>query len=390
MMKWEKMYYFSMPYGLTLRLLEIILDNMGKCLQISRQEKDRDKMRKINTYLNEEIDRIVRQAMRTNLNNKKESAFLVQYSCASMKASCIRNTYRHRGKEIPPFLVADLTYQDSYGRAHYFAGGNGCRESELTAQEWGKVFKESSDLGIGIIFLTGEEPLCRKDVIEEAALHRTLLFPIMTQGNHLSEYLDLFDKNRNLIPILLLNGEEEKEEGFSFAVQMEEMQKRGLFYGVAIRIKENSEKITKEEYLQFFQSKGCGAVIYCEHDPFQKNKVCLTAGKKERKQFMEEYEKLRQRKDDMTYLALPGLKEEYGCCQAAGEVFFSITPDGNAKPCLCAPDSDVSVRNKSLLEILDTFAMERQIQIPAFFTVREEKKVCLKQDDLGKEKVRRA
>ncbi len=44
---------------------------------------------------------------------------------------------------------------------------------------------------------------------QKAAQHKDILFPVFTNGTCLqSKYLDLFDKNRNLIPIISIEGDE--------------------------------------------------------------------------------------------------------------------------------------------------------------------------------------
>jgi MoaA/NifB/PqqE/SkfB family radical SAM enzyme len=47
----------------------------------------------------------------------------------------------------------------------------------------------------------------RQDVLQKAAAHKNILFPVFTNGTMLSgETLTLLDKNRNLVPILSIEG----------------------------------------------------------------------------------------------------------------------------------------------------------------------------------------
>lgn len=58
---------------------------------------------------------------------------------------------------------------------------------------------------ISFILLAGGEPLLRFDVISEAAKHKSILFPIFTNGLFVADkYMELFDKNRNLLPVIIL------------------------------------------------------------------------------------------------------------------------------------------------------------------------------------------
>ncbi len=56
----------------------------------------------------------------------------------------------------------------------------------------------------------GVEPMLRRDIIEAAGRKPNILFPIFTNGTFMDErYFELFDKCRNLIPIMSIEGERE-------------------------------------------------------------------------------------------------------------------------------------------------------------------------------------
>ena len=72
------------------------------------------------------------------------------------------------------------------------------------------MFDEAEELGISFILLAGGEPMLRRDIIEQAGTMQNILFPIFTNGTFLDErYLALFDKCRNLVPIMSIEGEKE-------------------------------------------------------------------------------------------------------------------------------------------------------------------------------------
>ena len=339
---------------------------------------------KLDEYLNTGINKLVKVAMRATLQNQKESIFLARYSFSAMKANSIRNTYGQMGKHIPPFLIAGITDR-TYFSSNQTSDGETILESdekahrELSKEEWRKVFKEASDLGIGLISLTGKEPLVRRDVIEEAALHRSIIFPILTKGNFLLDYLDLLDNNRNLVPILLADEEEkqkvqykepanekkkennrEKESRISLDGQMEALQKRQIYFGVAITVKHGDvKKVTDKEYLEAFQKKGCGVIVYLEYVPYREETKIFAPDAEERLWFQKRVNELREEKNSMIYLSLPGDEKKYGGCLAAGRGFFYLTPEGKAEPCPYSPYSDVSVRDYSQMEILDSLLFKR-------------------------------
>ena len=52
--------------------------------------------------------------------------------------------------------------------------------------------------------------MLRRDVIEAAGKKKNILFPIFTNGTFMDEkYFELFDKSRNLIPIMSIEGKKD-------------------------------------------------------------------------------------------------------------------------------------------------------------------------------------
>jgi len=82
--------------------------------------------------------------------------------------------------------------------------------SQLTSEEWLRIFSEADDLGISFILFAGGEPMLRRDIIEAAGERQNILFPIFTNGTFIDDrYLTLFDHCRNLIPIMSIEGNRE-------------------------------------------------------------------------------------------------------------------------------------------------------------------------------------
>ena len=57
------------------------------------------------------------------------------------------------------------------------------------------------------------EPLLRRDVVEAAGNYPDTLFPVFTNGTLFGdEYIKLFDKKRNLLPVLSIEGRQEQTD----------------------------------------------------------------------------------------------------------------------------------------------------------------------------------
>ena len=115
--------------------------------------------------------------------------------------------------------------------------------SQLTGEEWKSIFDEADELGVSFILLAGGEPMLRRDIIEAAGKRQNILFPIFTNGTFIDKrYFELFDKCRNLVPIMSIEGEQEitdNRRGKGVYAQlirnMDEFKARDLIFGASRR-----------------------------------------------------------------------------------------------------------------------------------------------------------
>ena len=172
----------------------------------------------LNTYLNNGIEKIISDILRASAHNPKETAFMMKFIASSRSSGRIRAGYEADGIHIPPFLIASITdscnlhCQGCYARANHICGEPAAAAKSpdaetLTAQRWSEIFTEASDLGISFILLAGGEPLMRPEILETAADRKKILFPVFTNGTLFTENtISLFHRNRNLIPVISIEG----------------------------------------------------------------------------------------------------------------------------------------------------------------------------------------
>lgn len=144
----------------------------------------------IQSYMTQGVVRVVTDALRATARNPKEVAFMASFAAASKIASKKRAAIEKQGEHIPPFLIASITSTCNLHCAGCYSRANhACCDSQptdqLTAEQWNAIFEESDKIGISFILLAGGEPLMRYDVIEQAAQHKNILFPIFTNGTFL-------------------------------------------------------------------------------------------------------------------------------------------------------------------------------------------------------------
>ncbi len=320
----------------------------------------------IQRYMTRGVVRVVTDSLRATVKNEKESAYMKQFARASRKASKTRYAAEKKGEHIPPFLIASITSTCNLHCAGcYSRSNNACCDSQpvnqLSGEDWDKIFSEAEQLGISFILLAGGEPLMRYDVIKQAALHRDILFPVFTNGTYLHDkYLDLFDENRNLVPIISIEGDEKitderRGEGVYAKVSdaMRRIKERKMIFGVSVTVTtENINEVYSDEFLDNLYSLGCKAVIYVEFVPVTEESTHLAPTEKEQAFMQKAVKRLRRRKRGMVFIAFPGDEKSSGGCVAAGRGFFHINSHGGAEPCPFSPYSDINVKETSLREAL--------------------------------------
>jgi MoaA/NifB/PqqE/SkfB family radical SAM enzyme len=213
-----------------------------------------------------------------------------------------------------------------------------------------------------ILLAAGGEPLLRKEVLARAARYKKHPLSVFTNGTLLEgEAMELFDRNRNLVPILSLEGDRLKRtddrrgEGVYDRLNraMEALRRRKIFFGASITVTtENIALVTGEAFIRRLAESGCKAVIFVEYVPVTPESVHLAPKKQEREFLLTQSHRLQETFRPMIFLSFPGDEEEMGGCLAAGRGFFHINAYGGAEPCPFSPFSDVNLKEISLLEAL--------------------------------------
>lgn len=320
----------------------------------------------IQTYMTQGVERVVTDALKATLRDPRESAFMLKFAAASRAASKKRRKAEDAGEHIPPFLIASITSQCNlhcagcYSRCNH-ATVDAAPVEQLTGEEWLRIFEEADELGISFILLAGGEPMLRRDIIQAAGKRPGILFPIFTNGTFMDkEYFALFDKCRNLIPIMSIEGERDITDARRgngvydrLIASMDECQRRGLIFGASVTVTtENIRQVSSDDFLKKLSDRGCKAVIFVEFVPVTEESSELAPGDAERQYLAGEIARLRREHPEMVYISFPGDEKSSGGCVAAGRGFFHINSHGGAEPCPFSPYSDVNVRNTSLREAM--------------------------------------
>lgn len=320
----------------------------------------------IQAYMTKGIERIVTASLKATLRDPRESAFMVRFAAASRKASKLRAEAEKAGEHIPPFLIASITSSCNlhcagcYSRCNH-ATVDSAPVHQLTGDEWLSIFREADSIGISYILLAGGEPMLRRDIISAAGKIQNIIFPIFTNGTYMDdEYFKLFDKCRNLIPVMSIEGGRDETDSRrgkgvydKLVSNMDALHERGLLFGVSVTVTtQNVNEVISEEFLSTLAKRGCKLVVYVEFVPVTEDSKELTPGDEERTILKEGIDRLRKDYDEMVFVSFPGDEKSSGGCIAAGRGFFHINSHGGAEPCPFSPYSDINVRDTSLRKAL--------------------------------------
>jgi len=340
-------------------------------------------------YLSSEIKRIVVEALGASFKNPQETVFLLKYMSEAKIAENKRSKYEKAGQHIPAFLIASITTscnllcKGCYARANN-SYGEGFEQKQLSDKEWQDIFSQAKELGIAFILLAGGEPLIRKDVIEWAAKYKSIVFPVFTNGTMIDEeYLELFDKNRNLVPVISIEGDREQTNSRRgdgvyeiLTSVMEKFKHRGIFYGASVTVTtENIETVAGDEFIRKLYDNSCKIVFFVEYVPVLSCSQGLAPGDPERQILESRLAKLRAEYKDMIFLSFPGDEKDTGGCLAAGRGFFHINAHGGAEPCPFSPYSDINLKEHTLLEALNSGLFKKLNQ--SGMLLGEHKGACL-------------
>ena len=328
--------------------------------------KTKEKEFDIQEYMTRGVERIVSDALKATLKNPRESAFLLRFAAAGKAASKKRKKAERAGEHVPPFLIASITSQCNlhcagcYSRCNH-ATVDAAPIAQLTDGEWLSIFDEADELGISFILLAGGEPLIRRGVIEAAAKKPNILFPVFTNGTYMDKrYLDLFNQNRNLLPIMSIEGgrdatDARRGDGIydRIIANMDELHRRGIVFGASVTVTtENVREVSSDDFLNRLSDGGCKAMFFVEFVPVTNEGKDLAPGEEERDCLKRRIAQLRRERPEMVYISFPGDEKTSGGCVAAGRGFFHINSHGGAEPCPFSPYSDVNVKTASLREAM--------------------------------------
>ena len=329
----------------------------------------------LKNYLATGVEHVLWDILKATAKNPKESAFMAKFALRAKASASVRADKSF----LPPFLIVSVTSLcNMHCKGCYVRGIGSCHDTAdegaadaagapagemMTADEWRSVFRQARDAGICFIIIVGGEPLLRPDVLEAAAEFPEILFPVFTNGTLMNDrYLALFDRHRNLVPILSLEGDrqatdERRGSGIyeTLLECMAQMEALRLLFGASITVTtENIRSVTDTCFIDEMQKHGCRAVFFVDYVSTSDEDRALEPADEHREYIKEKMANFRREYPEMIFISFPGDEKASGGCLAAGRGFFHINAYGGAEPCPFSPYSDRNVRETPLTDVMES------------------------------------
>jgi len=307
------------------------------------------------------IHREFSRALKTAAFMPSRLPFLVRAIRDQERAARLRSRLAKEGLEVPPLLIISVTRRCNFNCAgcysrilHHDDG------EEMSPERFDELLLEATELGISLVMLAGGEPLTRKELLEIAARHQHISFPIFTNGSLIDEdYAAFFGRHPNLIPVISVEGgqhETDLRRGYgsfdAFKDAAWVLDRHHVYWGVSITLnRENYELALSSHYARDINRLGSRLFFYVEYVPVAAESLHLVLNDEQKQALGEQINRLKQDVSAL-FIAFPGDEEQYGGCLAAGRGFLHINPSGRVEPCPFAPYSDADLRCSSLKEVL--------------------------------------
>jgi len=315
--------------------------------------------------LNDAIAGYFKDAVRITLREPAKSLFFLRTVLWQKKAARVRRKWQSSGLHVPALLIVSVTSKCNLRckGCYAFAHDNGkSRAPELSDARLRALVAEANELGISAILFAGGEPLMRKDLLTITKDFPSVIFPIVTNGTLIDEgTLDQFRNQRNVIPVVSIEGDERDTDerrgvGMHERLQkaMEEMRAKGIFFGCSLTItRSNFSTITDDRFMESLIHAGTKLILLLEYVSVEAGTEDWILTDEQRSTLAHKTERFRTQFPAI-FIEIPGDEEQYGGCLAAGRGFVHVSPDGDLEPCPVSPYSDTNVRQLSLKEALQS------------------------------------
>lgn len=302
-------------------------------------------------------------AAKTCVRNPGQAYAFINTVLNQRKAARIRANYAKDGIHVPPMMIFSVTSRCNLRCKGCYHWSLRPQQNEgLSADKVKSIIAEASELGISFIILAGGEPLIRSEIMEITAAYPNIQFLIFTNGTMIDDNLiNRLAKQRNVIPAISMEGnrsETDDRRGDGIYARLEniakKLRKKDIFWGTSLTVtRMNIQTLTDQKFIQNMQQLGCQLFFFAEYTPVTAGTEEWVISEEQRAELSRKVAAFRE-KFSALFVSVPGDEDEFGGCLAAGRGFIHVSSEGKVEPCPFVPYSDVSLKDKSLKEALQS------------------------------------
>lgn len=234
----------------------------------------------------------------------------------------------------------------------------------LTYDEIDDIVQQGKELGVYMYIYTGGEPLVRKDdLIKICEKHNDCVFLCFTNSTLIDEeFADEMLRVGNFVPAISLEGFEETTDSRrgkgvynSVLKAMNLLRRKKLMYGISTcYTSANWDTITSEEYYDKLIEHGAYFIWYFHYMPVSVDaSVDLLLKPEQRREVYRRVRHLRVTKP-LFAIDFQNDAEYINGCIAGGRRYLHINANGDIDPCVFIHYSDSNIREKTILEALQS------------------------------------
>ena len=286
---------------------------------------------------------------------------------AVYKGNALRNELQKKYNcNIPWAILFDPTSACNLKCKGCWAAEYG-NKNNLTYEEMASIVRQGNELGTYFFIMTGGEPLVRKDdIIKLANEFNESAFHIFTNGTLIDDkFCEEVAKAGNISFALSIEGTEEstdfrRGDGVYKRVieAMDLMKKHKLLYGVSVcYTSQNYKQVTSDEFMYNLIDHGCKLAWYFHYMPVGNDaEPSLLPNPEQRKYVFHKVREIRSGSSPMNIFTIDFQNdgEFINGCIAGGRNYFHINSLGDMEPCVFIHFSDSNIREKTILEGLQS------------------------------------
>ena len=237
-------------------------------------------------------------------------------------------------------------------------------QENLSYDELDSIIRQGTELGTYVYIYTGGEPLVRKDdLIRLCEKHQDCAFLCFTNATLIDEaFCQEMIRVGNFVPAISAEGDEgttDSRRGKGTYAKIERamnlLRENGLPFGISCCwTRENADAVATEANMDWMIEKGALFCWYFNYMPVGAYSPASLMPTPEQRERMYHFVRDMRSKKELFTMDFQNDGEFVGGCIAGGRRYLHINANGDVDPCVFIHYSDSNIREKSLLECLQS------------------------------------